>query len=73
MKCFQVFPLLSRTLLLHCDICWSLHSKADACLSLPGRDPSAVDSFSNLLLSVVLKRLLAARKCDDHLLSLETQ
>lgn len=31
------------------------------------------DSFSNLLLSVVLKRLLAARKCDDHLLSMETQ
>lgn len=55
------------------DICWVLDSMADACLSLPGRDPSAQDSFSNLLLSVVLKRLLATHKCDDHLLSLETQ
>lgn len=72
-NCFQLLPLLSRTLFSHCDICSSSHSKADACLSLLGRDPSVEDSFSNLLVSVVLKRLLAARKCDDHLLSVETQ
>lgn len=72
-NCFQVPPLLSRTLFSHCDICSSSHSKADAYLSLLERDSSVEDSFSNLLLSVVLKRLLAARKCDDHLLSMEKQ
>lgn len=57
-NCFHVFQFLSQTLFVHSDICWGLNSMADACLSLPGRDPSVEDSFSNLL-SVVLKKLLA--------------
>lgn len=44
----------------HCYVPRDLQNKADACVSLPSEYPLVEINFSNLLLSVVLKSLLAA-------------